>query len=90
MARPKFVLYAIPRQQVEALGVEELLDMLRYDGATVESNPPSGHYLFRIDGGYKQPEVRRWRSFGVKDVIIMDTDFPRDIERGMNWSGVFS
>lgn len=81
MARkPKFILYAIPRSVIEGMYVEDLLDMLRYDGATVQSNPPDGHYLFRIEGGYKHPAVDRWRSFGVKDVFVVDEDRPREVQ----------
>lgn len=82
MARkPKFTLYAIPATTIEAMRVEEVLDMLRYDGATVQSNPPDGHYLFRIDDPFRQPNVARWASFGVKDVFVVDPDMPRVIER---------
>lgn len=38
--------------------------MLRYDGATVESNAPPGYYLFRSEAG-GAPHVARWRSFGI-------------------------
>ena len=79
--KPLFALFAIPREQVEGMGVEELLDMLRYDGAVPQSNAPEGHYLFRAEGKY-MPEHRRWASMGVRDLILMDPDYPRDVSHG--------
>lgn len=48
----------------------DVLDMLRYDGATVVSNAPEGTYLFRVEG--HEPEVRRWQSFGVTTLRQFD------------------
>jgi hypothetical protein len=55
--------YVIPRATLDDLGVHSTLDMLRYDGATVECNPPDGYYLLRCEG--RGPCVERWSSFGV-------------------------
>ena len=47
-------------------GVEGVLDMLRYDGALVESNAPAGYWLLSAES---HPEVARWRSFGIKIIL---------------------
>lgn len=73
MARkPEVYHYTIPRADVESMPVFDMLDMLRYEGATVESNAPDGYYLFRVEG--KEPEVRRWRSFGITSVRQWDAN----------------
>lgn len=71
MARkPEVHFYTVPRADIEKMAVEDVLDMLRYDGAQVISNAPEGFYLFRVEG--KEPEVARWRSFGVKTLRRFD------------------
>lgn len=79
---PRPVLFAIPVDQLRELDIDSLLDMLRYDGAEVVSNPPDGHYLFRKDSG-AMPTAARWASFGIKDLVVLDEHYPRDINHGM-------
>jgi hypothetical protein len=55
--------YAIERAALHRLEVASVLDMLRYDGATIQCNAPLGFYLLRTEGS--GPELGRWRSFGV-------------------------
>lgn len=71
MKTPKRFWYTIPRADLESLAVEDVLDMLRYDGATVHSNPPDGFYLFSSELG---PVIDRWRSFGIGTVDLIDPD----------------
>lgn len=59
--------YAIPRDLLDRMGVAPTLDMLRYDGSTVECNAPVGFYLFRMEG--HGPHLERWASFGITDII---------------------
>lgn len=70
MAKPKerTVYYCISREQVNDAPAAAMLDMLRYDGAKVESNSPKGYWLFsitRADGAWPTVHVDRWRSFGL-------------------------
>lgn len=70
MAKPKerTVYYAISRAQVNDAPAAAMLDMLRYDGARVESNSPNGYWLFsitRTDGSWPKVHSDRWRSFGL-------------------------
>ena len=57
------------RSQTFGVGVEGVLDMLRYDGARIESNAPDGYWLLSCLGNY--PVVARWKSFGIR-IRVMD------------------
>jgi len=46
------------------LPVPEVLDMLRYDVARVESNAPPGFYLLS-SAAFAAPHADRWASFGI-------------------------
>lgn len=73
MPKPRTIYFGIPVHEVRSMGVDGALDMLRYDGARVESNPPPGYFLFsitRTDGNEPWPTVRRWESFGVKHLMV--------------------
>lgn len=64
MKRQKRYFYLIAREQLAGRSlVAGVLDMLRYDGATVECNAPAGYYLLAAPN---PPAVARWASFGVK------------------------
>lgn len=54
--------YQIPTDQMDRMGTRAALDMLRYDGARVLSNAPSGYYLLESES---PPTTPRWASFGV-------------------------
>lgn len=64
--------YLIERRQLNALPADAVLDMLRYDGATVECGSPTGFYLLRTEG-LVGPHLARWRSFGVTVAFIADS-----------------
>ena len=51
---------------------EGLIDMLRYDGATVESNAPEGKYLLACP---HTPTTERWVSFGLMVDIVCTCKF---------------
>lgn len=70
MSKPKSktVYYAIRREKLADEPVAAVLDMLRYDGAIVECNPPSGYWMFsitRTDGAWPTVHYDRWQSFGI-------------------------
>lgn len=80
----KRIYYTIERGQLNELGVSVVLDMLRYDGASVEHNAPSGYYLLSNEHG---PELGRWQSFGIDIAVssksLSDTLFyTRQIAKG--------
>jgi hypothetical protein len=54
------------RSQTFGVGMEGVLDMLRYDGARVENNAPEGYWLLSSE---THPEVARWRSSGIKIIL---------------------
>ena len=60
MRQTKRTFYRIERAILEKAPVSVVLDMLRYDHAVVEHNPPPGYYLLSCEGS---PCVERWRSF---------------------------
>lgn len=65
--------YLIEREHLRSalFGVavfEGLMDMLRYDGATVENNAPDGYWLLSSEN---PPGVARWKSFGIT-IRVMD------------------
>ena len=70
MPKPRRAFYLVPRKPLDDLaerqGLHVVLDMLRYDGAKVESdiNTP-GHYLFSTDYLPMHPALGRWRSMGI-------------------------
>jgi hypothetical protein len=79
MVRTRTTYFAIPAEEVAALGVEALMDMLRYDGARVirrheaTEAHPRGLWVFAKEAeGYPEPTVGRWASFGVRTVYLMD------------------
>lgn len=61
--RKKTYRYTASTVAIDRMGTRALMDMLRYDGARVLSNPPEGTYLFESD---TPPSAGRWASFGVK------------------------
>lgn len=65
MRQPPHVYYLIPRTAIEHLPVNAVLDMLRFDAATIECNAPPGFYLLSNTHG---PERARWASFGVSTI----------------------
>ena len=68
MAKPiKRYFYLIERKTLNEADVSGVLDMLRYDHATVEPNPPAGYYMLAASG---PPEIRRWESFGIKIAFV--------------------
>jgi hypothetical protein len=71
MPKRKEFFYAIPKHVIHELGIAPVLDMLRYDGATIECNAPEGWYLFRIEG--HGPHRERWTSFGVTNIVEGNT-----------------
>jgi hypothetical protein len=69
MAKVKESYYLISREDVDRMDVSHLLDMLRYDGAKVECNPPDGYYLFKTQN-FSGPCVERWKSFGIRVAAV--------------------
>lgn len=68
-------------------GISGILDMLRYDHATVEPNPPRGFYLLASPG---PPTVARWASFGVKVAYVparATEDSPHELSRWASEQG---
>ncbi|MCI0349878.1 MAG: hypothetical protein L0Z53_10675 [Acidobacteriales bacterium] len=63
MAKTKRYWWLIERRHLEEQPVSNVLDMLRYDAAQVECNPPSDFYLFSSE---RTPTVERWASFGIQ------------------------
>ncbi len=63
--------YLARKESVESLEVHDIMELLRYDAARVECNPPSGFYLMSKlqTGGYQEPSVAHWKSFGVRIYI---------------------
>jgi len=59
----KRIWFLIRRDHLDQRPVGSVLDMLRFDHATVESYPPEGFYLFAVD---HRPTLARWESFGIK------------------------
>ena len=93
MARTRTTHFAIPVDEVQRLGIEALLDMLRYDGARVvrrheaTEKHPNGLWVFskEAEGYSPEPTVDRWASFGVRTVYLMDSmagAFGRVSDRG--------
>lgn len=72
MKQPNRWWFAARRETIDAMSAADVMDMLRYDAARVECNPPEGLYLMSKAeaGGYPQPEARRWESFGVRVYIL--------------------
>lgn len=64
--------YVARRESIDALTASDVMDMLRYDAARVECNPPDGLYLMSKlqSGGYPEPCAARWESFGVRIYVI--------------------
>jgi len=64
--------YAARREAIDALSASEVMDMLRYDAARVECNPPDGFYVMSKAqaGGYPPPTKARWESFGVRIALV--------------------
>jgi hypothetical protein len=64
--------YLARRAAVEQMSSAEIMDMLRYDAARVECNPPDGFYLMSKlqEGGYPPPQKDRWASFWVRIVLV--------------------
>lgn len=64
--------YAALCEEIEALSAHDLMDMLRYDAARVECNPPFGFYVMSKAeaGGYPPPNASRWASFQVLVVVV--------------------
>jgi hypothetical protein len=64
--------YVARRDEIDALSASDVMDMLRYDAARVECNPPSGFYLMSKleQGGYLPPSIDRWKSFHVRIYIV--------------------
>ena len=52
------------RDYVATQGPDGLMDMLRYDGATVECNAPTGFWM--LSKPNTPPTRERWASFGIK------------------------
>lgn len=66
MKRNRDWFWIIPRATLDDMDVPSVLDMLRYDSAVVQSNPPDGFYMFKRDGELAcGPNVERLRSRGV-------------------------
>ena len=60
-------------------GIEGILDMLRYDHAIVETNRPSGFWLFSSE---REPTHKRWESFGIRIAAVTREDWKlHDIAR---------
>lgn len=68
MKKEKRYWFAARRDAIDALSASDVMDMLRYDQARVECNPPEGFYLMSKlqQGGYPPPTADRWTSFGVR------------------------
>lgn len=83
MKRKKKVYYLIRRNKLEEwMGVAAVMDMLRYDGARVEPNAPTGFYLLSNEHG---PEVQRWKSFGIEiDAVLKDQFEAHDVARKLS------
>lgn len=67
-AKTRTIYYAIKRDKLQDEPVFAVLDMLRYDGAVVECNPPDGYWMFsitRTDGAWPSVHHDRWASFGI-------------------------
>lgn len=62
--------WLVDAQDVEDAGVVRVLDMIRYDVATVVNNPPHGFYLF-VSDVKTSPTLDRWRSHGLRVVWQM-------------------
>lgn len=72
MAIEKRYWYLARKESVESLEVHDVMELLRYDAARVECNPPSGFYLMSKlqTGGYAEPHEAHWKSFGVRIYIF--------------------
>lgn len=81
MARkPKRVWWLIRRADLAGQPTEAVMDMLRYDGARVECNAPSGYYLLSSDYT-SAPNVARWASFGIAIASLCSEYAAHDVAR---------
>ena len=83
MKKEKRYWFAARRDAIDALSAADVMDMLRYDSARVECNPPDGMYLMSKvqEGGYPPPTVDRWASFHVQiHVVCLSREVPAQEE----------
>ena len=75
--------YLARRDEVARLEPHDIMELLRYDAARVECNPPEGFYLLsKLEtGGYQEPNADHWKSFGVRIYMMgVSQDAPMDRE----------
>jgi hypothetical protein len=65
--------WLVPAAQFDHVSAHQALDLLRYDGAIVESNAPPGYYMFSCDPTYhpRGPQTDRLRSHGVTVAVVV-------------------
>ena len=76
--------YVAKREAIDNEPAAAAMDMLRYDGARVECNAPTGFYLLSKSANFGEPCAPRWASFGIKIYIISKGQQPpwkEEIER---------
>lgn len=72
MARKeKRIYFLIKTTLLEEMIPRDLLDMLRYDHAVIESNPPPGFYLLSSE---RYPTEARWKVFHVPIERVSTSD----------------
>lgn len=60
------IFFIAPVEQIDRLSGRDLHDCLRFEMAYPVDNAPEGFYMFRkFDGGFPEPAVSRWATFGV-------------------------
>lgn len=76
--------YLLERQHFDDMTAHDAIDILRYDGARPECNPPTGHYLFSTAATHG-PNLERMRSYHLVPVWSAVCDADCGSSRAWEW-----
>ena len=85
MKLPKRWYWLTERRKFTDMPADQVIDLLRYDGARVETNAPTGYYMFSAEGT-RGPVVERLRTYHAEPAWISPRALEPDLGSSHAWA----